>query len=106
MCTGTKKPQLRGFFANSLMFGVSAVKMCISRTQVNYITTFLSCVKIKIVGLFRAINKNSRLAKLPPPTADSILGCERINNVIIPTFLPSLTDFLVTNVLNRSIERW
>lgn len=31
MISGTKKPQLRGFFANSLTFGISAVKLCIVR---------------------------------------------------------------------------
>jgi len=41
----TKKPSEEGLIANSLTCGVSAVKVCISRTRRKYITIFLSRVK-------------------------------------------------------------
>ena len=74
----TKKPPLRGFFANSLQFGCSAVNVDVPETRV-YINIYLYIrATVVCAGLFRLIKKNEITGVPASPIADSIPRCERI----------------------------
>ena len=76
--TGTKKPQLSGFNANSLQVGCSAVNVGLPNTRIYINISIYIRATVVLVRLFRAVKKNCISGEPASPIADNIPRCERI----------------------------
>jgi len=88
----TKKPQLRGFVANSLTFGVAAVNVCIVRYKSDINTCLSSCARTRkycVRQIFAVANFLNNLLQRKPCKAGlnskGRSGMGRANSYKLPT---------------------
>jgi len=98
----TKKPQLSGFFANSLTSGVAAVNVNVRETQPYINISIYVCATVYINGVYEVEQQAStRIKTIVPVSADSCLSSKRIisNNISFMCLSPIINRIPVNKIV-------